>query len=54
MILKQPNSYSSKIIKAGAILAETKTLLLQWDRAASMHPRGLYLDASLVFGQPFL
>jgi hypothetical protein len=28
--------YSSKIIKAGALLADTKTLLSQWDRAATV------------------
>ena len=27
--------YSSKIIKAGALLADTKTLLAHWDVAAS-------------------
>lgn len=33
--LRHAGVYSSKIIKAGAILTETKTLLAQWDLAAS-------------------
>ena len=30
-LLRSSVSYSSKIIKAGALLADTKTLLVQWD-----------------------
>jgi hypothetical protein len=46
-----PLLYSSKIIKAGALLADTKTLLAHWDMAASVHENIERLRRENVFGK---
>src|SRR5438067_9765022 len=46
-----PPLYSSKIIKAGALLADTKTLLAHWDMAASVHENIERLRRENVFGK---
>jgi hypothetical protein len=43
--------YSSKIIKAGALLADTKTLLAHWDLGASAHDNLRRLRRENVFGK---
>jgi hypothetical protein len=43
--------YASKIIKAGALLADTKTLLAHWDVAASVHENVERLRQENVFGK---
>ncbi len=43
--------YSSKIIKAGALLADTKTLLAHWDVAISVHENVERLRRENVFGK---
>jgi hypothetical protein len=43
--------YSSKIIKAGALLADTKTLLAHWDGAASIKANLDRLRGENVFGK---
>jgi hypothetical protein len=46
-----PAAYSSKIIKAGALLADTKTLLAQWDLAASVHDNVRRFRQENLFGK---
>ena len=46
-----PPLYSSKIIKAGALLADTKTLLANWDVATSVHENVERLRRDNVFGK---
>src|SRR5438309_8712766 len=46
-----PAVYSSKIIKAGALLADTKTLLAHWDVGASVHDNVERLRRENVFGK---
>src|ERR1700704_6554176 len=43
--------YSSKIIKAGAVLADTKTLLAHWDMAISVHENIQRFRRENVFGK---
>lgn len=43
--------YSSKIIKAGALLADTKTLLLHWDTATSTDDNLSRIRRENVFGK---
>jgi hypothetical protein len=43
--------YSSRIIKAGALLADTKTLLAQWDLSASAADNVRRLQRENVFGK---
>src|SRR4051812_4946603 len=43
--------YSSKIIKAGALLADTKTLLSQWDTSASIEENLGRIRRENVFGK---
>jgi BrxA len=43
--------YTSKIIKAGALLADTKTLLSQWDVRASIRENMDRLRRENVFGK---
>ena len=43
--------YSSKIIKAGALLADTKTLLAHWDVAASVHANIERIHRENLFGK---
>lgn len=46
-----PQSYSSKIIKAGALLGDTKTLLAHWDTSASVTENLDRLRRENVFGK---
>jgi hypothetical protein len=46
-----PVLYSSKIIKAGALLADSKTLLAHWDVTASVHENVERLRRENVFGK---
>src|SRR5215203_4305818 len=43
--------YSSKIIKAGALLADTKTLLANWDLAASVQDNMQRIRRENLFGK---
>jgi Putative inner membrane protein (DUF1819) len=43
--------YSSKIIKAGALLADTKTLLSHWDLKASVQENMARLQRENIFGK---
>ena len=43
--------YSSKIIKAGALLPDTKTLLAHWDLAASVHDNVKRIRRENLFGK---
>ena len=43
--------YSSKIIKAGALLADTKTLLAHWDARATVHDNIERIRRDNVFGK---
>jgi hypothetical protein len=43
--------YSSKIIKAGALLADTKTLLAHWDLAASVQDNMARIRRENLFGK---
>ena len=43
--------YSSKIIKAGALLPDTKTLLSQWDRSATVQANLARIRQENVFGK---
>jgi len=43
--------YTSKIIKAGALLADTKTLLAHWDVRSSVHENLDRLRRENVFGK---
>src|SRR6478672_6875734 len=43
--------YSSKIIKAGALLADTKTLLAHWDLAASAQENMERVQRENLFGK---
>ena len=43
--------YSSKIIKAGALLADTKTLLSQWDTAVSTADNLTHARQTNIFGK---
>src|SRR5215211_7637446 len=43
--------YSSKIIKAGALLADTKTLLAHWDLAASVQDNMDRMRRDNLFGK---
>src|ERR1700694_1714733 len=49
--VRTPPLYSSKIIKAGALLADTKTLLAHWDVATSVHDNLDRLRRENVFGK---
>src|SRR5271165_3603207 len=46
-----PPPYSSKIIKAGALLADSKTLLAHWDVRSSVHENIERLRRENVFGK---
>jgi hypothetical protein len=46
-----PPPYTSKIIKAGALLADTKTLLAHWDVATSAKENIARLRRENVFGK---
>jgi hypothetical protein len=46
-----PAPYTSKIIKAGALLADTKTLLANWDMEKSAHENVERLRRENVFGK---
>jgi hypothetical protein len=43
--------YASKIIKAGALLADTKTLLAHWDLAASVQDNMVRIRCENLFGK---
>ena len=43
--------YSSKIIKAGALFSDTKTLLLQWDTSATVQANLARFRQENVFGK---
>jgi Putative inner membrane protein (DUF1819) len=43
--------YTSKIIKAGALLTDTKMLLLHWDLAASVSENLQRIQQENVFGK---
>ena len=45
------SKYSSKIIKAGALLADTKTLLSDWDTEASVHENIKRIRHENIFGK---
>lgn len=45
------NQYSSKIIKAGALIGDTKTLLSHWDVAASVEDNITRVQRDNVFGK---
>jgi hypothetical protein len=49
--LSDPPPYTSKIIKAGALLADTKTLLAHWDVTSSVHENVERLRRENVFGK---
>jgi hypothetical protein len=44
-------AYTSKIIKAGALLADTKTLLAHWDLAASVQDNMVRIRRENLFGK---
>jgi hypothetical protein len=50
-VVAAPPPYSSKIIKAGALLADTKTLLAHWNVASSVHENIERLRRENVFGK---
>lgn len=43
--------YSSKIIKAGAIIADTKTLVAHWDKTLSVAENLDQLRRNNIFGK---
>jgi hypothetical protein len=49
--LPQFSPYTSKIIKAGALIADTKTLLSHWDVDCSVHENVKRLQRDNVFGK---
>ena len=49
--LVEGTGYSSRIIKAGALLADTKTLLAQWDASESVQANLIRLRHENVFGK---
>src|SRR6266403_1032140 len=49
--LPQFSPYTSKIIKAGALIADTKTLLSHWDVDAPVHENINQVERDNVFGQ---
>jgi len=55
IVLTQPRNaearYSSKIIKAGALLADTKTLLAQWDTSATVQANLIRIRHENLFGK---
>ena len=51
MVLPQPVKYSSKIIKAGALLPDTRTMLAQWNEACSVTENIERLRRENVFGK---
>ena len=44
-------SYTSKIIKAGALLADTKTFLAHWDLESSIHENVRRIERENIFGK---
>jgi hypothetical protein len=50
--LRSSAPYSSKIIKAGALIGDTKTLLSQWDVDASVNENISRVRSDNVFGKP--
>jgi Putative inner membrane protein (DUF1819) len=50
-VRSSPAIYSSKIIKAGALLADTKTLLAHWDVATSVRKNVERIRRDNVFGK---
>ena len=54
-VLTQPRNadarYSSKIIKAGALLADTKTLLAHWDISATVQANLIRIRHENLFGK---
>jgi hypothetical protein len=50
-VAERPGVYSSKIIKAGALLEDTKTLLLHWDTDASVQSNLNRIRRENVFGK---
>ena len=44
--------YTSKIIKAGALISDTKTLLTHWDVSASLDENINRVRRDNVFGRP--
>jgi hypothetical protein len=51
MVVTQPSKYSSKIIKAGALLPDTRTMLAHWDEACSVADNLERLRRENVFGK---
>src|SRR5258707_3108988 len=49
--LRSSAPYSSKIIKAGALIGDTKTLLSHWDVAASVEKNVKRVQHENVFGK---
>src|SRR5258707_15294903 len=49
--LPQSSPYTSRIIKAGALIADTKTLLSHWDVDASVHENIRRVQRDNVFGK---
>src|SRR5713226_1482377 len=49
--LRSSAQYSSKIIKAGALIGDTKTLLSHWDVYASVHDNIKRVQRDNVFGK---
>src|SRR5262249_39991479 len=50
-ISRRDAPYSSKIIKAGALISDTKTLLLQWDTSCSVSENLARVRLQNVFGK---
>lgn len=50
-LLHKKNAYTSKIIKAGALLTDTKTLLLHWDETLSVQENLSRMRNENIFGK---